>query len=101
MSTLSQKVILVTGASRGIGANIAQKLAAAGAKVIINYAGGKEAAEQTVNTIKQQGGYFGRFTYICSQGYGIPAIVFNSLNSLICFMLCACIIDNYFGSFAG
>jgi 3-oxoacyl-[acyl-carrier protein] reductase len=56
MSTLSQKVILVTGASRGIGANIAQKLAAAGAKVIINYAGGKEAAEQTVNTIKQQGG---------------------------------------------
>lgn len=56
MSTLSQKVILVTGASRGIGATIAQKLAAAGAKVIVNYAGGKEAAEQTVNTIKQNGG---------------------------------------------
>jgi 3-oxoacyl-[acyl-carrier protein] reductase len=56
MSTLSQKVILVTGASRGIGATIAQKLAAAGAKVIVNYAGGKEAADQTVNTIKQNGG---------------------------------------------
>ena len=56
MSTLSQKVILVTGASRGIGATIAQKLAAAGAKVIINYAGSKEAAEQTANTIKQNGG---------------------------------------------
>jgi 3-oxoacyl-[acyl-carrier protein] reductase len=56
MSTLSQKVILVTGASRGIGANIAQKLAAAGAKVIINYAGGKEAAEQTADAIKKTGG---------------------------------------------
>lgn len=56
MSTLSQKVILVTGASRGIGATIAQKLAAAGAKVIVNYAAGNEAAEQTVNTIKQNGG---------------------------------------------
>lgn len=56
MSTLAQKVILVTGASRGIGATIAQKLAAAGAKVIINYAGSKEAAEQAVNTIKQNGG---------------------------------------------
>ncbi|SFD23570.1 3-oxoacyl-[acyl-carrier protein] reductase [Chitinophaga sp. CF118] len=56
MSTLSGKVILVTGASRGIGATIAQKLATAGAKVIINYAGGKDAAEQTVNTIKQNGG---------------------------------------------
>lgn len=56
MSTLSQKVILVTGASRGIGANIAQKLAAAGAKVIINYAGSKDAAEQTADTIQQNGG---------------------------------------------
>ncbi len=56
MNTLSEKVILVTGASRGIGAAIARKLADAGAKVIINYAGGQEAAEQTVNTIRQGGG---------------------------------------------
>jgi 3-oxoacyl-[acyl-carrier protein] reductase len=56
MNTLAEKVILVTGASRGIGAAVAHKLAQAGAKVIINYAGGLEAAMQTVNSIKAAGG---------------------------------------------
>jgi 3-oxoacyl-[acyl-carrier protein] reductase len=56
MNTLNEKVILVTGASRGIGATIAAKLASEGAKVIVNYAGSKDAAEQVVNDIKQNGG---------------------------------------------
>lgn len=56
MSTLKDKIILVTGSSRGIGATIARQLAAAGAKVIVNYAGGKDAAQQVVEDIKQQGG---------------------------------------------
>jgi 3-oxoacyl-[acyl-carrier protein] reductase len=56
MKTLAEKVVLVTGASRGIGAAVAHKLAEAGAKVIVNYAGGHEAAEQTVNSIIANGG---------------------------------------------
>ncbi|RWW98771.1 SDR family oxidoreductase [Flavobacterium cerinum] len=56
MKTLDKKVILITGSSRGIGAAIAIKMAGAGAKVIVNYAGGKEAAEDVVNQIKTAGG---------------------------------------------
>jgi 3-oxoacyl-[acyl-carrier protein] reductase len=56
MSTLNNKVILVTGASRGIGAEIAQQLASAGAKIIVNYAGGKDSAENVVASIKANGG---------------------------------------------
>jgi 3-oxoacyl-[acyl-carrier protein] reductase len=56
MKTLQQKVILITGSSRGIGATMALKMAAEGAKVIVNYAGRKEAAEEVVSQIKQQGG---------------------------------------------
>lgn len=56
MNTLNNKVILVTGASRGIGAAVAKKIASEGAKVVINYAGNKEEADQTVQVIKDAGG---------------------------------------------
>lgn len=56
MNTLNNKVVLVTGASRGIGAAVAKRIAAEGAKVIINYAGSKEEADQTVQAIKNAGG---------------------------------------------
>lgn len=56
MKDLSKKVILVTGASRGIGAAVASKLAQAGGKVVINYAHGKEAADAVVEQIKTNGG---------------------------------------------
>lgn len=53
---LEGKIAIVTGASRGIGAAIAKKLAGQGATVIVNYCGSKEAAEKVVDEIKQQGG---------------------------------------------
>lgn len=56
MSTLNNKVVLVTGASRGIGAAVAKKLAGQGAKVIINYAGAQTEADKTVQEIKASGG---------------------------------------------
>jgi 3-oxoacyl-[acyl-carrier protein] reductase len=56
MSTLTGKTALVTGASRGIGASIALKLAEAGAKVIVNYAGSRAAALQLVDAVRMDGG---------------------------------------------
>lgn len=53
---LENKIALVTGASRGIGRQIAISLAAEGAFVIVNYNGSKERAEQVVKEITENGG---------------------------------------------
>jgi 3-oxoacyl-[acyl-carrier protein] reductase len=56
MSKLTGKVAVVTGASKGIGASIAEHLGAEGASVIVNYATSKSGAEEVVRRIKEQGG---------------------------------------------
>jgi len=53
---LDGKVAIVTGSSRGIGRAIALKLASLGAKVVVNYNKGAQAAQEVVEQIKAQGG---------------------------------------------
>jgi 3-oxoacyl-[acyl-carrier protein] reductase len=56
MSELEGKVAIVTGAGRGIGREIALTLAKRGATVIVNYNGSKQAADEVVEKITQNGG---------------------------------------------
>lgn len=56
MNKLKNKVAIVTGASKGIGASIAQYFATEGAKVIVNYSSNKVDAEKVVQSIVDRGG---------------------------------------------
>lgn len=56
MKSLNGKIILITGSSKGIGANIAESVAKEGAKVIVNYSSSPADAELVVSNIISNGG---------------------------------------------
>jgi len=56
MGKLANKVAVVTGASKGIGADIAKSLAAEGASVVVNYSSSKAGADKVVAAIAAAGG---------------------------------------------
>ncbi|EKC81514.1 Short-chain dehydrogenase/reductase SDR [human gut metagenome] len=60
---LNEKIAVITGASRGIGAAIAKKMAENGATVIINYQGSVQAAQALEAEIREKGGK--AVTYKC------------------------------------
>ncbi|WP_341739354.1 glucose 1-dehydrogenase [Microcoleus sp. CAWBG640] len=75
MRRLEGKVALVTGSSGGIGQGIAIRLAAEGAKVVVNYRSNPQGAEETLAQIQAQGGECHKAEGYCDneQGYSIGA----------------------------
>jgi acetoacetyl-CoA reductase len=56
VGTLKEAVVVVTGASRGLGRAIAEEMGRGGAKVVVNYSRSKESAEELVQRISEDGG---------------------------------------------
>jgi acetoacetyl-CoA reductase len=57
VGTLQEAVVIVTGASRGLGRAIAEELGRGGASVVVNYSRSKEPAEEVVNQLKEDGAH--------------------------------------------
>lgn len=78
---LGGKVAIVTGASRGIGRGAALELAKAGAKVVVNYAGNRAAAEQVLELITANGGEAILFQADVAKAEDVEALIKTTLDT--------------------
>lgn len=78
---LADKIAIVTGASRGIGAAIAKRLGADGATVIVNYAGSEDAAGEVVTAITDAGGSAEAFQADVSDAAQVKALFDHVIKS--------------------
>jgi 3-oxoacyl-[acyl-carrier protein] reductase len=87
--SLSDKVAIVTGGSRGIGRAVSVALARAGAKVVVNYGGNEEAAAETLRQVREAGsdGELARFDVAdhdaCDTAIGETAKKYGRLDILV------------------
>ncbi len=79
---LEGKVALVTGASKGIGAEIAVRLAAEGARVAVNYSSSKQGADDVVAKIKAKGGHAVAIHGNLSEAKGAVSVVAETVKAL-------------------
>jgi 3-oxoacyl-[acyl-carrier protein] reductase len=79
--SLVDMVALVTGASRGIGRSAVLKLAGAGAKVIINYQGNEEAAQETLRLVNEIGGSGKLVKADVTNSEQVDALIKNTMDS--------------------
>lgn len=81
MFNITNKVAVVTGSSRGIGAGIAQLLAAQGAKVVVNHRNSPDGAEEVVAAIKDKGGEAVAIQADVSDGSQAEALIKSTIDT--------------------
>ena len=81
MFNITNKVAVVTGSSRGIGAGIAQLLAAQGAKVVVNHRNSPDGAEAVVAAIKDKGGEAVAIQADVSDGSQAEALIKSTIDT--------------------